>query len=78
MSAKDTYTIVVEVEPFNDIPVIIRLKSFLKRALRDWRIRCRRIEPLIEDSTLPPTPTTAPMCGCGDNTPEKSGRNGRP
>ena len=56
MKPKDAFILEIEVEPYGDIPGIIRLRSFLKAALRSWRIRCRRIEPLIEDSTLPPLP----------------------
>jgi hypothetical protein len=62
-TTKDAFAIVVDVEPYSGIPAIVRLRSFLKSALRAWRIRCRRIEPLGDDPgigharTPPATPT---------------------
>ena len=52
-------------------PKLARLGDVCREALADLTPT-----PEIPDSTSPPP--TAPMCGCGDNTPEKSGRNGRP
>ena len=87
-TTKDTYTLEIEVEPYGGIPGIIRLKSFLKRALRDWRIRCRAIRPLGDDpgighATTPPAATTRQNaaggdCGASTTNAGNTGRQGLP
>ncbi len=41
MKERPTFRLTLEALPSPDgVPVIIRLRHFLKRALRDWQLKC--------------------------------------
>jgi hypothetical protein len=42
--AAERFELVIESEP-SDVPAILRLRQFLKAALRQYRLRCVSIKP---------------------------------
>ncbi len=47
----ERYAIVLQAMPDQDgVPTIIRLRRFLKAALRSYRLRCVRCEPLQDEA----------------------------
>ncbi len=54
----ERYTIVVQSVPGSDVPVINRLRRFLKMALRAYSLRCVEIREM--SATTPPRPSPRP------------------
>jgi hypothetical protein len=44
----ETYSLLLRAVPGWRIPVDVRLRHLLRRALRDWGLRCIRIAPVPE------------------------------